>query len=84
MRILTERLNKQREKITKVQADITNEEKHETQIEQDNDDIVTGKKRPHKTLNVTAKRKILRSEMPDPSFLIGKHVEHLFWISEQG
>ena len=80
VRILAECLNKQREKITKEQTDITNE----TQVEQDNKDIVTGEKRPHKTLNAKAKRKILKSGRPDPSFLIGKRVKHLFWISEQG
>ena len=84
MRILTERLNKRREKITKEQTDITNEENDETQVEQDNEDIVIGGKRPHKTLKAKAKRKILKSGMPDPSLSIGKHVKHLFWISEQG
>ena len=75
-------MNKQKEKITKKQTDVTNKENDE-QVEQD-EDIVTSEKQPHKSLNAKAKRKILKSGMPDLSFLIGKHVEHLFWISKQG
>ena len=81
VRILTEHLTKQKEKISKKQTDITNKE-NDKQVE--HEDIVTSEKQPHKSLNAKAKRKIFKSGMPDLSFLIGKHVEHLFWISEQG
>ena len=74
---LNNRLKIQREKIDK---------KNETSdnCTENTDEEAVGKKRKSEEKTTTSRRKSARIDMPKPDFLVGKRVEHLFFVQEKG